>query len=212
VPEKKERQTVDSGAAFAALLPALDADTDAAALRFERIRGRLLRFFRARGGQWPDELADETLDRVGRRLSEGQSIADVDRYVLGVARHVLLETWRHERRHPTEDDFEGAVARVAAPARETAEETEAGLRCLARCLDALPAEERELLFRYYTGEGRALVEARQVLAAELGLAQGALRIRLHRIRLRMEQAVRNCLQGRETSGPLRPHSSRGRRP
>jgi DNA-directed RNA polymerase specialized sigma24 family protein len=207
--ERKRSAAVDSGVALAALLAALDPHADAAALRFERIRSRLLRFFRARGGPWPDELADETLDRVGRRLSEGQAIADVDRYVLGVARHVLLEAWRHERRHPTEEDFDGVIGRMAAPAAP-ADDPEAGMRCLARCLDALPASERELLFRYYTGQGRGLTEARQTLAADLGLAPGALRIRLHRLRLRMEQAVRACLDGGETPGPLRPHPGRGR--
>jgi hypothetical protein len=43
-----------------------------------------------RGARWADELTDETIDRVARRLAGGETIraADIGRYFLGVARNV----------------------------------------------------------------------------------------------------------------------------
>ena len=83
---------------------------------------------------------------------------------------------------------------------------EARLACLDRCLAELPAETRELVLRYYRGEGGAKIEERRMLSIQLGVGAANLRIRLHRLRLRLESCVTKCM-GRETSRPLPPPSS-----
>jgi len=57
------------------------------------------------------------------------------------------------------------------------------------CLATLAAEERRLLLSYY-GHGRA-ADVRRKLADELGLSPTALRIRAHRLRARVEAALKH---------------------
>lgn len=196
------------GAFLEAVLRVLHPDRDAAAERYEAIRERLRRFFNWRGGRWPDELTDETIDRVGRRLAEGETIrtTDVARYFLGVARNVLREAWQREQAQGVEPDASALVDRAAQPAKTAEDETH--MACLERCLEELAPASRDLVLRYYQGEGGALVEGRRALATELGLAAGTLRIRLHRLRARVEACVRGCLADHETSPPPVPPTSR----
>jgi RNA polymerase sigma factor (sigma-70 family) len=201
-----------AGPAFDALLRALDPQRDRAAEKYEEMRQRLRRFFVWRGARWPDELVDETIDRVARRLAGGETIraADLARYFVGVGRNVLREAWQHERQRGPESGLEG-VAEVAAPADVPPGDAEARLDCLDRCLAEMPADTRELVLRYYQGEGGGRVGDRRTLAAQLGVSPGTLRIRLHRLRARLEACVRRCMRLRETSVPRASPSSEGER-
>jgi DNA-directed RNA polymerase specialized sigma24 family protein len=196
-------------ATFEALLRALHPERERAAEGYEAIRQRLRRFFRWRGARWPDELTDETLDRVARRVAEGEVIRapDVGRYFLGVARNVLRESWQRERQRGPEHDAAALASHLAAGVATAAQQGEARLECLDRCLAELPSETRDLVLNYYRGRGVAKVEDRRVLAAQLGVTPGTLRIRLHRLRLRLEACVRKCLGEPETSHALPPPSS-----
>lgn len=66
--------------------------------------------------------------------------------------------------------------------------------CLDRCIDRLTRNNRDLLLRYYGGEGRAETELRRVLADELGIAPNALRIRAYRIRVVLKECVEKCVE------------------
>jgi DNA-directed RNA polymerase specialized sigma24 family protein len=170
--------------AFERLLAALDADRDRAALAYERLRERVIGLLRWWGAASPEELADETLDRVARKLEAGADIPDgsLGAYVRGVARMVFHEWTRRPRA------AQGTVDVAAAP-RDGSES--AALDQLDACLDALDPAERGLLLKYY-GEGR-LADVRRHLAGELGLTQTALRIRAHRLRVRIETAMKRSL-------------------
>jgi hypothetical protein len=91
-----------TAAGLALLLGRLDSDTERAALEYERLRRTLVRFFDWRGISPPDECADETLDRLARRLEEATRIDDVRSYAYGIARIVLLE----RRRRPALDSLD----------------------------------------------------------------------------------------------------------
>jgi hypothetical protein len=56
------------------LLSSLDADRERAAGRYVTLRRALTTYFEFRDVPQPEELADETLNRVARRLSEGREI------------------------------------------------------------------------------------------------------------------------------------------
>jgi len=88
------------GQSFDRLLGLLDSDRDRAGERYELIRTQLVRIFEWRGCPYPESLADETIDRVGRRLEQGEQIraADPALYFYGVARNVLKEYWTERRR------------------------------------------------------------------------------------------------------------------
>jgi DNA-directed RNA polymerase specialized sigma24 family protein len=202
---RKARPRGLSREAFEALLAHLDPDRERAGERYEAIRHRLLRFFACRGASCPDELADEAIDRVGRKLAAGEviRIPDVGRYFLGVARNVLREAWDAEGRRRSAGLCPEAERVAPGPEPDTAIAD-----CLERCLEKLPPESRDLLLRYYSVDRSNKVAARRALAAGLGLGGAALRLRLHRLRAKLEGCIGLCLEARgETSTGAAPSSS-----
>lgn len=182
--------------AFDALLVSLDPDPERAGARYEHLRHALITFFECRGSSIPEELTDDTMNRVARRLSEGQRIevGNPASYFYGVARNVLREYWESRSRGP--DSLEGLPAAARAPDPHRLHEQwserllkERRLDALERCLDALSATEQELIRDYYQGETSARIQARRRLAGRLGIALNALRIRALRIRVRLEACV-----------------------
>jgi len=172
-------------AGFRLLLSRLDADDRRAGAEYERIRRALTRFFDWRGVSSPEECADETLDRLARKMEQGVAVADVAGFAHGIARLVLQEALRSDaRREPLDVDP------PAVPIVDSAER-EALSRSLEICLDRLPVGGRELVLAYYAaGTGRSKILGRSRLARRLGLSDNALRSRVQRLRDRLEECVR----------------------
>jgi DNA-directed RNA polymerase specialized sigma24 family protein len=169
------------------LLDRLSPDRGKAAAEYEAVRGRLIDFFAWRGCPDPESFADETLDRVARKLREGEPVENVHRYALGVGRLMLLESVRRHQRQTR-------VHKEWRPEPPPTPPDEQHLRCLERCMQQLSTVQRSLLSQYYQeGEGRAMLEARKVLAAQLGISPGALKVRVHRARAAVETCVRRCV-------------------
>jgi DNA-directed RNA polymerase specialized sigma24 family protein len=180
--------------AFDRLLAHLSSDRDAAAHEYQMIRCRLVDFFDGRGADSAEALADEALDRVARKLDEGEVIDHVRAYVFGVAKMVSMEAGRRARRE------EAALEDLARlqPA-DDASQLEARIACLGGCVAELPEESRLLITDYYKGAGDAHIEDRKVLAQRLGLPYATLKTRAYRIRERLEECLRRCL-GEEKPG------------
>jgi DNA-directed RNA polymerase specialized sigma24 family protein len=159
------------------------------AREYETIRRKLIGFLDLRGAARPDALADETLDRVARKLEDGVAIENLRAYVFGVARLVLLESARREQR-------ERMVQETWALLRgdQADEETQRRFACLERCLDELSAENRALIEAYHGDEDGA--GGRAALAARLDLPDTALRMRAHRIRNQLGACLARCLSRR----------------
>src|SRR5580700_9712833 len=81
-----------------ALLCALAADRDAAGVKYEELRRRLINMFAWEQCEAPDELADEVLNRLARKFMDGAVIPHVDRFALGIARLVMQEEGRKRRK------------------------------------------------------------------------------------------------------------------
>ena len=177
--------------AFDKLLVSLAADRNEAGIQFEVIRNKLVRFFEWRSVLAPDEYADETLDRVARRIDEGQEVKNLRGYIYGVARMVLKEEIREREREfvPLDEVGDRIPEEPPAPIEPEAREV-----CFDRCLDKLPPESKILILDYYQEERRAKIDLRQQLADSLRIAPNALRIRVHRIRVSLEKCIMNCLQ------------------
>jgi len=79
--------------AFRRFLNWLDQGDDSGGQRYLEIRHRLVQYFDRKNCASPDELADETLQRVARRLSEEGEIRDASpaHYCYIVAKFVFLE-------------------------------------------------------------------------------------------------------------------------
>ena len=166
---------------------------------YVEMRRRLRDYFVRKNCRTADDLADETLTRVARRLEEegitrGETPA---RYCYIVARFVFLEHLRETKAHPIVPHVSGdGVPQLSAPsaadAAEAAGAREALLACLQKCLQELDPLNRRIITRYYIGSARVKIDNRRELAASLGLSMNALTIRACRIRTRLEACVRRC--------------------
>ena len=180
-----------TGEALAGLLARLDPDPNRAGEKYEALRTALVRFFDWRGAPFPDDCADQAIDRLARRIADNEPIADVRSYGLGIARLVWLEQSRAPSARTTSLD-EAVVTELAVHA-EAAEELPLA-DCFEKCLAELPDDGRDLILRYYTHEHHGQIEARAALAQELKLSGNALRSRAQRVRDRLERCVHHCAQ------------------
>jgi hypothetical protein len=164
------------------------------------MRRRLVFYFQRKRCLSPDDLADETLNRVTRRLEEEGNITDASpaRYCYIVAKFVLLEHLRDpEVRRVQEGDVREPQHDPAAIASGEPAHDERSLDCLDRCLSGLARDDRTLILDYYRHEKGARIERRRQLAASLGLTANALAIRACRLRDKLERCVRACRAGRD---------------
>jgi DNA-directed RNA polymerase specialized sigma24 family protein len=181
---------------FAALLVQLDPAPDLAAEKYETVRRKLIRLFEWRGCTAPEDLADETINRVARRLAEGVELRSNDPYgyFCGVAHLVYKEVLRRVAREHRAIESQGWLPASFAAEDEPADSR---LESLRRCLDGLPPDQHDLILRYYRGEdrpGESNIRNRQSLARDLELPMNALRIRVHRVRRKLESCVQTSLR------------------
>lgn len=183
VPKGRWILTADT---FERLLATLDPDRERAAVAYEQLRFRLVGLLRWWGAPAAEQLADDTLDRVARKLQEGATIpsGSLGAYVRGVARLVFYESSRERLAlAPLTGQEPAPIPSDAAPA---------AAECLDRCLASWSKADRDLLLRYY-GAGKAS-DVRRRIADELAISMTALRIRTHRLRIRVERCVAECVR------------------
>jgi len=170
---------------FDALLTWLDPNREQAGQKYEEIRTRLIKIFACRGCYEPEDLADETINRVTNKLKEieGTFTGERARYFYGVANKVHLEYLRRKPAPP-----------LPPPLHDT-DEIEHEYDCLEQCMQRLTTDNRELVLQYYQQEKQAKIEHRKRLAEQLGIALNALRIRAYRIRASLQECVQNCVHG-----------------
>jgi hypothetical protein len=192
-PALRSRDT--GGGRFDDLLRRLDSDRERAGERYEQMRRKLIKFFEWNDCVSPEDLVDETFDRVTRRLGD-ETVRDLHAFAWGVAKRIRQEAHKKAARlvDLTDANAEehGAVARgnLEADVHEKIQD-ERRYRCLNRCLAALAEGERRVLLSYHaTAAGHA--QFRERLAASEGLSVPNLRVRVHRVRHRVEVCVRRC--------------------
>jgi DNA-directed RNA polymerase specialized sigma24 family protein len=168
------------------LLEGLGPNREAGSLNYEALRARLIDLFAWEGEPEPEHLADETLNRLARRLLDGEAIRDLNHYALGIARLVTLEAARARQKHTS------ALREIQVLGSKTPGEP-MGMHAMNRCLDTLPRENRELIQRYYSGD-------RAKLAKSLGISVNALRNRALRIRERLLDCMRRGRDDSPSSG------------
>jgi DNA-directed RNA polymerase specialized sigma24 family protein len=184
---------------FEALLQQLGPNRDEAAACYEQLRRRLMTVFEYRRCQHAEELADETLDRVARKIQEMGSRfdgSDPARYVFGVAWNVARESFRRLPPLPLPEAWEEGPSVTSSADDDGQREHE----CLDRCLGRLAASERDLLLGYHQGERSARIKHRSELAGEQGMSPNALRLKIHRLTGRLRECIARCLDRREGIG------------
>jgi DNA-directed RNA polymerase specialized sigma24 family protein len=199
----KKDWTLNAGT-FRQFLNWLDEGVNSDGDSYLEMRRRLVRYFDRRNCPSPDDLADETLNRVARKLEEKGEIvgASPAHYCYIVAKFVLLESGRRSEHHHTSLDHAQGSGRVlpnlAVPSLRDVDAVakEKLFDCLERCLGKLQSEDREMILNYYRGEQRAKIESRSKLATRFGLTMNALSIRACRIRGKLEICVSTCARQR----------------
>jgi RNA polymerase sigma factor (sigma-70 family) len=168
------------------LLAWLDPDREIAGQKFEVIRAGLIRIFVSKGFSDAEDLADEAINRVMKRLPEIRDtyVGEPVKYFHGVARFIVREMIRRKE-----------VAVEVVPVSSSEEEIHSDeYDCLLKCLRFLQVEKRELILDYYIYDGRDKIAQHRRLASELGITEGALRGRAHHVRGNLEKCIQQCIE------------------
>lgn len=183
-----------SPAAFRRLLEWFDEGTDSDGQKYLEMRGRLISYFDRKNCLSPEDLADETLNCVARRLEEEGKIESETpaKFCYITARFVFLESLRGKEKQNVPIDE--TVHQKAAKETDEKEEKEKMLVCLENCTGKLDAANREIILGYYVGEERTKIENRRAIAARLEISVNALSIRACRIRDKLETCVKKCAE------------------
>jgi DNA-directed RNA polymerase specialized sigma24 family protein len=173
----------------------IDEGTGAGGEKFLELRRRLVAYFDRKNCLNADELADETLNRIARRLEEEGTIQTEapPKYCYVVARFVFQEQLRERKRESLMAQEIERRSRIESDSTEAAEQRERQLNCLEQCTEKLSAVNREIITQYYLGKERAKIENRRSLANKLGITMNALSIRACRIRETLEICVTQCM-------------------
>jgi DNA-directed RNA polymerase specialized sigma24 family protein len=185
--------------AFRQFLSWLDEGSDSDGEKYLEMRRRLVAYFDRKNCVAPDELADETLNRVARRLEEEEAMIDTPpaRYCYITAKFVFLEYLRSDTHSQTSfaelpPQVIDSVLSTSPPETGALAGKEHLFDCLEECLAKLESTDRNLILGYYHGEQRTRIDSRRGLAASLSVTVNALSIRACRIRNKLELCVRKC--------------------
>ena len=176
---------------FDALLNWLDPDRETAGRKYEEIRHALILIFEWRGFCEAEDLADETITRVIKKVPEiveGYT-GDPALYFYAVAKRLSFEVVRRQRARAEIENLE----KLPEPAsNDEPRHREAQYECLDTCLSKLSAADRELILLYYQQE-QPKIDYRRELSQKYGLAPNALRVKVHRIRATLHACIDKCL-------------------
>jgi len=190
LPSKKARGLTQE--CFDKLLSAFDSDRDRAGEIYEQIHFKLIKLFEWERSIFPEEHADETFDRVCRKLEEGVEIENLPNYCFGVAHYIVKEI-----RKDNERGKRVAIDDIDPPSQTfdfDDEDDQQLVECYKRCLLSLSDENRKLILKYYEEEKGAKIANRKKLADELGVNLAALRSRARHIRERIEECCNTCMK------------------
>jgi DNA-directed RNA polymerase specialized sigma24 family protein len=162
----------------------LDSDPSAASDKYSELSRGLVRYFEWNRCLEPEDMAQETLLRGFRRLRAGASITigDPRGYFWGIAYNVLREGWKP----PREVSIEGRDFPISDSEFRRLNRAEQSI-FLRECQDALPAKEKEMLIAYADGRGAEW-------GVRNGIEPGALRLRIHRLRQKLERQATEAWQ------------------
>lgn len=190
-PRPSQSKWFPTPQSFEKLLAAFDSDDQEAGKKYEHVRVKLLRYFEQKGIADGDRYVDITLDRVMRRIDEGERVLNIMAFIYAVASYVRMEAWS-EQKQLREREVEIQQDSEQKPWEDLGHENPRQV-CLDKCLSTLPIETRILILDYYSAERSAKIKLRRQMAQSLGVEMNALRIRAHRIRINLETCVQKCV-------------------
>ena len=185
---------------FERLLAWLDADRERAGEKYRHIHRTLIQIFVWKRCMDAEAWADEVVDRVVEKLPElaADYKGNPALYFYGVAKRAANECRREQFTHePLSPTLAPPAPKVRDEEEEKAEEEKTSstlTECTAGCMARLTRAERKLLRRYYRWRGQKKIDAHRDLARELRLKPGALRVKVHRARAKLDECIVDCMQ------------------
>ncbi len=181
--------------AFDKLLATLDADRESAGAKYEALRVRLIKFFEWRNCERAEELTDIVFDRVIKKIAEGEQIQNPGAYSATVAQFVFKEDCRRrDRRTQSIEDSKELENLSQINESVEAETDESRMQCLEKCLAEFSVDNRQLIVAYYDTEERVMIETRKRLADSMKISLNVLRIRVCRLKSKLEVCTKDCCE------------------
>ncbi len=172
---------------FESLLSWFSQNRELAGEMYEKIRVGLIRYFYFKGCKNGEELADETINRVTKKLVS-LDLSTTNKPVTifyGFAQNVVLEELRKDKlKVPIDPNFR----------EKTQDNNEPKFSCLDECLKKLPINDETLLRQYYEKSKSEKAVHRQKLAQDYDLSEVNLHVKLHRLRKTLRNCIENCLR------------------
>ena len=176
---------------FDELLRWLNENREQATEAYLDLRRGLVKIFIWNQCSDPEGLTDEVFDRVIRKLPGLRDVYEGNPrlYFYAVANNLIKEYRKVAKSQIPADDIDIPIENSLV-----GEETlEMRSECLEMCLQALDAEKRDLILSYYSKEKRGKFVHRAEMARRSGVSIGTLRVRMLRIRDKLEECIERCL-------------------
>lgn len=191
-PKQKWVLTIES---FDGMLLWLDQNRDRAGEKYEQIRSQLIRRFSRLGWSEPEELTNETFDRVAGTLPRVRATysGPPEPYFFRVAWNVHRE---HLRRPIMQALGEADLSDSNSESFHSEQKSEKELldSCLRECMEKLDPRNREIIANYYRGERQDKMRSRKSLAERLGMKLANLRLRAQRTRATLKKCILDCME------------------
>lgn len=149
--------------------------------RYKQLRLKMVKFFAWKRCEDPDSLADETISRAVKKISEGEVIraGNPYSYIYAIAKHVFMEYLREKRkREVIANDLPDDLQSYPEESQD----------CRKQCLQKLSKDKLSLLQKYYMSE-----PPREMLAKSFKVSLNALRLQVHRLKQELRTCEKDCL-------------------
>ena len=205
-PPPPKQKWVLTAESFQGMLMWLNRDPNEAGKKYEEIRLVLIKRFRQLikrfpqlGNLDPENLANETFDRVSGKLPEiiATYVGPPEPYFCSVGYNVFREYLRKPIIMPLTT---GNLPQPDQPSADEETEKEGLYSCLQHCMDLLSSTNRVMITEYYYGERQEKIKRRKELAERLGITLAVLRLRAQRVRSTLKKCILACM---ETKGQER---------
>ncbi|MEQ1921101.1 MAG: sigma-70 family RNA polymerase sigma factor [Pyrinomonadaceae bacterium] len=166
---------------------------------YDELRKMLVRYSRIKGFSQEDaeDIASETISRVIERVNKDTEykIEEPVAYFVMTARHLMSSKWRSKKTNPRMESLEG-VEVVQSEGNNILddlvenEKSEQYKACMEKCLDTLSSESRQIIVEYYQNPR----VKREQLAIKFDISVSTLRVKVYRIKERLQQCLKSCLE------------------
>ena len=150
---------------------------------YRKLRLRLVKFFSWKYCEDPESLADESITRLIKNISEGREIHANNplSYVYAISTNVFREYLREKEKGEQLTQNWPYATHIVSSSDDL-------ISCLQQCMASLPSEKLSLIEEYYQEK-----DDREPLALAHNLSMSALRLQVFRIKKELKKCIEKCL-------------------